>query len=758
MELLTIILIIIFIAIVSGSIYFVIQHNKSSNGGGGNSPAISCPPGQVLDANGNCVPFKPSPPSQTCPTGQVWDPKSGKCIPYNPSPSNACPTGQVWDPNDDKCVWLPCPNGEIRDKNGNCIVPCSGNGSLTANGCVCNTYYTGANCQCDTRNVPSGYAKDLCRGIGDPKCNSNGTWSADNAPTCQYVYDEFGGSEISWQSNCYSDICKGADTKYNNIANCATTNTGVSINCQRQCPVNADSTDCQECLPDKSNNSTCVCDYDTGYKWKCIKNQTNACLSPTPKGLCEDGTDPTCVGCGLGQFTWHCPNSNVYDMDCIVNGSNLNFFNVTPSNPGNPLPDTKWALNGTNGKPVFPTINNDLCDSRIASGQTPYSNIILDNNHNVDDFVNSQDGFVVGLKGNLDPKASNTKLYVRDPKDKNLVVYNIIQSNYTCSDGNASVQGLCFNGTGTYLPDANNLCLDGTSATEICVNGGHVTGINLKNPNFAIFEGGKYNSADHSYNGQAFQYRTGCMKFPDQYCSGRGTFSQYCFNQNGDLVNCEDPSVYFMDDGGSCLCNSQPANLAGNISPYAGSSCQYSDILNCSNYGTVSADGNNQPVCKCSTGHAGKMCQYDNSYCSNNGVVSSDANGNPICTCNPGYAGNACQYSDSGTCSGHGKAQSNGTCVCTDPNWWGARCSCGNPVCSGNGTANKGSDCACTCNPGWINTRDAPQCSTSTSSTCYWTNDAGGWECSDCTVSCGASSINIGGTNYYPPWYTQCSD
>jgi hypothetical protein len=44
------------------------------------------------------------------------------------------------------------------------------------------------------------------------------------------------------------------------------------------------------------------------------------------------------------------------------------------------------------------------------------------------------------------------------------------------------------------------------------------------------------------------------------------------------------------------------------------------------------------------------------------------------CTdCQPGYAGPKCEYSDSGTCSGHGKAQHDGKCVCAN-GWDGPKC------------------------------------------------------------------------------------
>jgi hypothetical protein len=613
-----IIIIIIFITILASGIYFLTKHNKSTNNQN-NNPPITCPSGEVLDPNGNCVPYIPpthncptgqvwdpnsnsciTPPSHNCPTGQVWDPNSNSCV--TPPPTHNCPTGQVWDPNSNSCVLKPCPNGQVRDKNGNCIIACNGHGSLTDNGCECDTYYTGSNCQCDQRNIPSNYIKNPCRGIGDPICNPDGTWSLENAKTCTDIYNNF-VNEGGWQTNCYSEICKNADPNYNHVPYC---NPGtLELSCQQQCSTKADPTKCADCMPDgKNTNATCICDGSSTppYNWYCHTNETNSCLSPIPKGLCTDGTDPVCISCGDGIYSWHCPNSGIYNKECMIKDLKLREFdNITPSNPGKTLPATNWFWNtgATSGieNPVFPTINNDMCDSRISSGSTPYSSPIF-GSHMVYNSLNSQDGFVTGLKGNLDPTVSNTKLYVHDPKDENLLVYNTIQSNYTCSDGKASVPGVCFDGRGTYPPLANNLCQDGTSATEICMNGGSVTGLNLNNPKFAINDG-TYNPSDHSYDGQAFQYHTGCMKFPNQYCNGRGTFKQYCFKQSGDLVDCNDPSAYFMDDGGSCTCDNQPIDVFGNITPYAGSNCQYSDVINCYGRGSVSADENDQPMCKC---------------------------------------------------------------------------------------------------------------------------------------------------------------
>jgi hypothetical protein len=54
-------------------------------------PSCSCPPGQHLDANGNCVPDDVS-----CPQGQHRD-ANGNCVPDDPPPPATCPPGQILD-------------------------------------------------------------------------------------------------------------------------------------------------------------------------------------------------------------------------------------------------------------------------------------------------------------------------------------------------------------------------------------------------------------------------------------------------------------------------------------------------------------------------------------------------------------------------------------------------------------------------------------------------------------------------------------
>ena len=163
-------------------------------------------------------------------------------------------------------------------------------------------------------------------------------------------------------------------------------------------------------------------------------------------------------------------------------------------------------------------------------------------------------------------------------------------------------------------------------------------------------------------------------------CENNSVFVQNCKLNNGDINKC-DPRL--IDNGfhvplknGYCDCTTY--NYNGVNTKYVGDRCQYSNINNCSNNGTVDSNGkctctrtytNNKT--KLSKTYVGDKCQYDdNTNCSNgNGNV--DYNG--ICaTCNEyissfdgqtkKYVGNKCQYNDNDTCSGTGNAKADGTC------------------------------------------------------------------------------------------------
>lgn len=57
-------------------------------------PTPTCPPGQQLDSNGNCVPIPPPP----CPDGTSWDPGSETCVPTTTGSGSGGVTGVVIPP------------------------------------------------------------------------------------------------------------------------------------------------------------------------------------------------------------------------------------------------------------------------------------------------------------------------------------------------------------------------------------------------------------------------------------------------------------------------------------------------------------------------------------------------------------------------------------------------------------------------------------------------------------------------------------
>ena len=76
--------------------------------------------------------------------------------------------------------------------------------------------------------------------------------------------------------------------------------------------------------------------------------------------------------------------------------------------------------------------------------------------------------------------------------------------------------------------------------------------------------------------------------------------------------------------------------------PYKGSLCQYTDLIECNNNGSV----NDYGMCTCDIGNAGDNCEFTRADCNNRGNPSSNDDGSLQCTCDSGYSGPACEITD----------------------------------------------------------------------------------------------------------------
>jgi len=100
-------------------------------------------------------------------------------------------------------------------------------------------------------------------------------------------------------------------------------------------------------------------------------------------------------------------------------------------------------------------------------------------------------------------------------------------------------------------------------------------------------------------------------------------------------------------------------------------------------------------------------CKYsDAETCSAHGEAQSDGS----CICGAGYVGSSCKYSDAETCSGHGTAQPDGSCIC-DASHWTSDCSvaCTPGFCDGecDGHGKLQSNDNCKCEQGWLPSEQA---------------------------------------------------
>jgi hypothetical protein len=124
------------------------------------------------------------------------------------------------------------------------------------------------------------------------------------------------------------------------------------------------------------------------------------------------------------------------------------------------------------------------------------------------------------------------------------------------------------------------------------------------------------------------QLDNGCFAtIPQNYCSGRGTYVQTCYAQDGaTLVDCSSPQAYYKLNEGTCLCNTYVSSVDGTTKNYVGAQCQYDDNGTCNGHGTVSASG----TCTCQNAWSGNnvcsltSCQHGgtpNMYTSGSGCI-----------------------------------------------------------------------------------------------------------------------------------------
>lgn len=614
----SIILIVVFVLVIGAGIYFIANSNKNNSPNPLPPLPPTCDPGFVLDKNGNCV--KPIPPP-----------------PPPPPPSSICNNNGHKGP-DGKCIC---------DKNysgDNCEIICNGHATIVNGSCdKCADGYSGIFCQCDDSKKPSTNVEDTCIGMGY-ECQLDGSWKeVPYATDCGALYnmnkDENGvGNKQTWINKCMEPLCsKQSDyANYDWILECdgSESGDGVVATCIKGCSHEPSENDCTGCNGIKGGlNQTCYCDSaTTDNKWVCRQDQVSPCPpdSEAPKGLCRlsDGSrkTPDCIFCGdLNGYVWQCPMS-LQNPICVQNGFNTSQNTTMSTNKiGNPPTSQQviWYWDGTKtSEPVFPTINNDVCDSRINNDYAPYSTLDDKSDYGPQyGALNSQAGWVKGLSNSGAKVKSSLPFFIDDKNDNNNIKYNIIASKYKCKDGSASMRGKCLNNSSP--DDKTHYCKDQNpnySSSDVCSSG--VDMLDASNIQYAI-----YGSDGQGPGHLIFNNNSGCLKQPSDYCKNGGTFTQYCFGANYKSTSCDsfnnpNPPIY-RDDGGYCTCPTIPnyKDKNGNLVTYKGQFCQYSDTETCNGNGTVDDNGK----CAChqyvsqtdgqTKTYLGQYCQYSDNYC-----------------------------------------------------------------------------------------------------------------------------------------------
>lgn len=171
-------------------------------------------------------------------------------------------------------------------------------------------------------------------------------------------------------------------------------------------------------------------------------------------------------------------------------------------------------------------------------------------------------------------------------------------------------------------------------------------------------------------------------KFKDTELCGVNLSSYKAYKNDG--------SLYTQEESNACLAN------------HSGERCEFSDIDNCNNRGTVKADGN----CECDdpTTTAGDKCQYTRAETCNGRGKPDDA-GN--CECEDLYVGKNCEIKGK-ECENDTELKEDGECDCGDF-FTGSKCQYSYASCSGGqNKAEEGRKRAsnvdaggCTCKDGW---------------------------------------------------------
>lgn len=558
-------------------------------------------------------PIPPPPPICDC---KSWEQCiDGKCIPLT-----VC--GQPSIPSGERCSadFLIC---DESTNKWHCDGPAH-----------CDDGWDGIHCTC---NKGDRQITNYCEGE-IPICQENGTYTYQQASTCNELNLFLEGAGITLDSECH-DQCNGNSCGNNGTCICNDSGGEADISCLKQCnpapdPVRG------ECGMTIGNPvvacpefQTCICDVSTGYDWKCEvvedPSKPNQCPPDPPQKYCKDSSgkdmDLVCMPCvyqGQEGSIKFCPGSNQVPLDCLK--SRYGLVQETAPTVGSEIGTSSWYESQIeNNLPVYPTVDNSLCESGNISNTRLQSDLGI-----FYSIVGNPTGNILETQTGRQFLPFNSDLY------------------YYQSSNDPTVP--CY---WSDHPDCSNRGI----FHQFC-NPGHPC--SSSDPLSSRLKQGQCECDEYisQFTGNAAKY-VGCnCQFSDFNCSNNG-------------------SAYTETDCSTVLC-ACGKDTNGPI-------CQFTRAETCGGHGSPNYDGT---CSNCDSGYVGNKCQYSRATCSNKG--NPDPSGK--CNCDDGWAGSNCFFNtnnpdtawvDNCDCGGPGQGF---TCanhhLSQDPN---ARAQCAaNPTCA----------------------------------------------------------------------------
>lgn len=399
--------------------------------------------------------------------------------------------------------------------------------------CVCDSGWTGTNCQCEEDDKPKD--TNQCLGISSI-CGPKG-WEPNNS-NCQDLYKSY-ENENEWSKSCidklfpnqfYIQTYKNGSTGTIGTLSCE--NSTVNKNNQSYICTDTICLHGQGC-PSKpiacTGGKVNICDSSirSNYNWKCFDQLSGECDSASIGNVCKSDNPAECFHCGtLGTTELVCMlDGGTPSIDCI---KGLGIEKITPK--GYPSGIYIDKSSGGGGLPIYPTTSKKGC-----------SNLFLTKN----------DTNPYSIQQNIDPKIYSNPVASYD-KDTDTLTDLTTNNLYFYPNLESGKDARCIldqTDLMTYLnAPGSTLCNSkGKFIQNTTTNGQFILNPDDKSPGKCV--------CDPGFAGN------NCQFSDNKDCNGQAT----------------------VDDNGKCGTCKQG---------FAGKNCQFSDSKDCNGQGKVDINGN----------------------------------------------------------------------------------------------------------------------------------------------------------------------